>query len=367
MKKMKKPGAIMCILAIITGLLSSTPVMAYDVTTAKADRDSANNYIKAAKDAYYSTASNKYTTMITNLTSASAIVPYRTDLYHLTANCYLGQIMPFSNYGDKLLNLYDKILQIQPRDKKALFMTAWINHYKLENLNIGVGYTKSNYVAPYIERLKSVDSDLAARLVDLLNYSEQQWVDPVTGKINTGKITPTTLTPDEITAYQAKGNKVCIYTLGNALNANGSCSPDMIGRLDKTVEIANQLPDSKIIVSGGNPKVGTDEGTEMKKYLIKQGIDENRIMEESHAKTTIDNTLYSLQQIDKAGCKDVILITADYHCRRGLYCAKSMIAYKGYDFSLKGIASPFNKDADPLSWVYMSGPPCYFDYDIIFN
>lgn len=92
-------------------------------------------------------------------------------------------------------------------------------------------------------------------------------------------------------------------------------------RLDKAVEYLNENPRTKCIVSGGkgsNEPCSEAEG--MEKYLIRQGIPEERILKEKKSTTTAENIQYSKKFIKSK--ESVGIVTNNFHMFRALQIAK---------------------------------------------
>lgn len=88
-------------------------------------------------------------------------------------------------------------------------------------------------------------------------------------------------------------------TLGNRLNDDGSITDIMRKRLDLTKEFNKQYHPDVIICSGGlaNPKAGYTEAQVMKRILVEEGLDKDKILEENDSMTTKENAIYSLKLI----------------------------------------------------------------------
>ena len=98
-------------------------------------------------------------------------------------------------------------------------------------------------------------------------------------------------------------------------------------RLDKGLQKLRNFPNLIVIVSGGQGYGEIiPEALAMKNYLIKNGIEQNRILIEDKATSTMENFKYSKiileylrynKNIDK-----VLVITSDFHMWRSIFLAK---------------------------------------------
>lgn len=91
--------------------------------------------------------------------------------------------------------------------------------------------------------------------------------------------------------------------------------------------------DAPIIVSGGQgPDELVTEAYAMSVYLVKKGIDKERLILEDQSTSTQENLLFSSKYIpnDK---KDIIIVTSDYHMFRAKMLAKRL------NFNVQGISA----------------------------
>ena len=128
-------------------------------------------------------------------------------------------------------------------------------------------------------------------------------------------------------------DSLAIVVLGFALNSDGTMKDELIGRLQVGLASAEKYPNSYIVVTGGgtaanNPNV--TEGGLMGEWLLEQGLDEDRLIVENAAPTTVGNALntYNLLVNDYPQVESVCLITSDYHVPRGclLFNSKFILA-----------------------------------------
>ena len=120
-----------------------------------------------------------------------------------------------------------------------------------------------------------------------------------------------------------KYDKDYVIILGSKINDDGTLTPLLKSRVDKAIEFAkNQFEKTKksiyYVPSGGK---GNDEcmaeGTAIKNYLLKQGIDKEFILVEDKSTSTIENMKYSKELIYKHNKNPKISFsTTNYHVFR---------------------------------------------------
>lgn len=106
-----------------------------------------------------------------------------------------------------------------------------------------------------------------------------------------------------------------ILILGGPLNGDKP-SPLLFERVKKGAELAKEMPEAKIVVSGGikDDKQPLSEAEIMKNALLELGIDDSRIILEDKAKTTLQNFIYTDKLIGKGS--DVAFVTNEFHIWR---------------------------------------------------
>ncbi|WP_315080855.1 YdcF family protein [uncultured Clostridium sp.] len=126
-----------------------------------------------------------------------------------------------------------------------------------------------------------------------------------------------------------KENTDYIVVLGAGLNNGSQLSYILKSRLDSALQCINEFNNnSYIVVSGGK---GNDEriseAEAMKKYLIEEGISEDKILMENQSKNTYENFKYSKKIIEDHSKKSidnlsVKIVTTDFHGFRSKMLAK---------------------------------------------
>jgi hypothetical protein len=128
-------------------------------------------------------------------------------------------------------------------------------------------------------------------------------------------------------------NSVAIVILGFALNSDGTMKPELIGRLETGLAIAEAYPESYVVVTGGgtaanNPNV--TEGGLMGAWLLEQGLAEERLIIENKAPSTVGNAenTYKILAEEYPQVDSFVMVTSDYHVPRGciLFYSKCLLA-----------------------------------------
>lgn len=117
-------------------------------------------------------------------------------------------------------------------------------------------------------------------------------------------------------------------------------SETLLRRLDEAVEYANRNTTAKIIVTGGMGQ-GEDitEAEAMYKYLVDNGINSERILQESAATSTTENFKFSnkLTGGDLQN-KSAVFITNDFH----IYRANSLAKLQGLSMNHLSAKTPWH-------------------------
>ena len=112
---------------------------------------------------------------------------------------------------------------------------------------------------------------------------------------------------------------------GAGIKKDGTVTKLLADRCDKAIEIYRKDPTSPYLVPSGGQ--GSDEvcseAEAMRKYLVSQGIPEDKILLEDKSKTTMENVTFSKNLIEKRpGRKYTALVTSNYHIYRAMRYAK---------------------------------------------
>ncbi len=149
------------------------------------------------------------------------------------------------------------------------------------------------------------------------------------------------LTP-EVVGIDDKAEHVIL--LGGGIDKDGNLPKSVISRVEKTAEYLNANPESICVVTGGKLAwLPFAEGPELKRQLVKRGVDADRILVEDKALDTIQNFQFSckiLAEYKGVSVKEILetptaVVTSRFHLRR----AERLASRMGFT-NIKGIPSP---------------------------
>lgn len=165
---------------------------------------------------------------------------------------------------------------------------------------------------------------------------------------------------DGFTDYS--GNADVAIILGNQVNADGSLSPWLRGRVDKALELYQQKRVKKIYASGGiskNDDGNYPEGDAMKNYLVKAGVPEDDVIADNNGANTYLTARDFLAYNQTQHWSTAIVVTQFYHITRSKYILHKLGFEQAY-----GVASTrygWNDIAGTLREV-----PAFYKYMLVY-
>lgn len=125
-----------------------------------------------------------------------------------------------------------------------------------------------------------------------------------------------------------------IVILGAGLHGDVP-SLTLLQRLRRGVELAELQPETKIVVSGGQgPGETVTEASAMKKYLVNNGVNADRIIMEEKSTSTLENLVFTknvIRQTDEREALAITIITSDFHMFRSKHLAEK-VGFKAYGY-----------------------------------
>ena len=160
-------------------------------------------------------------------------------------------------------------------------------------------------VEGYMAELAEVDEDKAELWQDIFDYWDYANNELV---VNEGML------PDDL----PKDDSLAIVILGFELNDDGTMQEELIGRLNVALNCAKQYPNAFVVCTGGGTAKNNKNVTEanlMAKWLIENGLDENRIIIENKSMTTLENARFTYKILleDYPQVNRIALVTSSYH------------------------------------------------------
>ncbi|MFY0542955.1 YdcF family protein [Brevibacillus sp. H7] len=140
--------------------------------------------------------------------------------------------------------------------------------------------------------------------------------------------------------------------LGAAVWGEGP-SPGLRERLDQALALYQRGFVPYLLVTGGVGEGKTiSEAAVMQRYLMEQGVPEERILLENEARDTYQNLKYSKQLMEKHELQSALIVTHGYHLARALEMAKSL-GITAYPVAVKShvLKIPYYKTREVLAYT----------------
>ena len=199
--------------------------------------------------------------------------------------------------------------------------------YSEGDFNEHNGWTASSITADVdiqrcLTELKELNPELGEAFTNIMDY----WIYADTTMPIYSDFLPDGLPTD---------NSLCIVTLGYQLDqTTGEMQQELIDRLIVTLNSATKYPNAYIVVTGGGTSPADPsktEGEEMAKWLIANGVDENRIIVENKAPTTVGNATNTFRLLkEKPEVKSIAMISSASHIQRAVAIFQAVFQLEAY-------------------------------------
>lgn len=108
--------------------------------------------------------------------------------------------------------------------------------------------------------------------------------------------------------------------LGNKVERDGTPSPRLRARLEKTLKLYQAGYFPRVIVSGGVGQEGFDEAWIMRDYLAARGVPPERIIVDSAGVTTFESGRFARQLAAREQIRSVFAVSQYFHLPRTRLC-----------------------------------------------
>ena len=123
-----------------------------------------------------------------------------------------------------------------------------------------------------------------------------------------------------LTAAQAPARDVAII-FGAEMYPSGRPSPYLRARLDLGAELYRDGLAKVLVVSGDNAPEHNRETTNMKRYLVDQGVPAERVVEDEHGLDTYDTCVRAREVF---GVTEALLVSQRYHLHRAVATCRAV-------------------------------------------
>ena len=142
---------------------------------------------------------------------------------------------------------------------------------------------------------------------------------------------------DELNAIDSEYD--CILVLGCGIRPDGSPTPRLKDRLTVALNTFNGGYSKLLFVTGDSKETDYMETESMKRFLIKNGVNEDNIICDGYGLSTYES-IWRAKNI--YGFKKILIVTQEYHLYRSLYIANKMgLTAIGINADLRTYSSQF--------------------------
>ena len=115
-----------------------------------------------------------------------------------------------------------------------------------------------------------------------------------------------------------------IVVLGCGVYADGSLSPLLTYRMEKTLEMYEAGASDYIYVTGDHRQGEYDEPDHMAEWLIKKGVPKSALIMDYDGYSTYESLLHVKETGGKEELRNILIVTQEYHEYRALYIGEKM-------------------------------------------
>lgn len=112
------------------------------------------------------------------------------------------------------------------------------------------------------------------------------------------------------------GHADLVVVPGNTVNADGTLSPRLKGRLEAAIAAQKASGAAFIFVSGGVGREGVDEAVAMKGYLVSRGVPAEQVIQDSQGLNSAATAEHAAAVMRERGLKAAMVATQYFHVPR---------------------------------------------------
>jgi uncharacterized SAM-binding protein YcdF (DUF218 family) len=102
------------------------------------------------------------------------------------------------------------------------------------------------------------------------------------------------------------------------MSGSGVLTEDSLSRIVTAARLERKLKVPVLVSGGAVFKDTKPEARIMKRYLVDLGVPEDRIIEESKSRDTLENARYTRDICTRRGYRKIVLVTSAYHMKRAV-------------------------------------------------
>lgn len=231
-----------------------------------------------------------------------------------------GEVLALFDDNQAAIEVFESILQKDPHNVYALTMIL---------IQLSIVRRNKEEIAEYFTTLKAVSPKIHSKVKEVLEFIEKNKTNFAVQKITK---------PLDL---------ICVF--GYFLNEDGSMPVQLEKRLKKVCELVELYPNAKILLSGGAVQNKYVEALEMKKYLVKAGIPEEKLAALEKAKDTVGNIQEFMEYISTREFKAICVVTSIEHLPRAWMSLCAGLKRWNYKAQVFGAAPKEKIDPETLA------------------
>lgn len=231
-----------------------------------------------------------------------------------------GEVLALFDDNQAAIEVFEMILQKDRHNVYALTMIL---------IQLSIVRRNKEEIAEYFTTLNTVAPKIYSKVKEVLEFIEKNKTN-----FDVQKITE----PLDL---------FCVF--GYFLNEDGSMPVQLEKRLKKVCELMELYPNAKALLSGGAVQNKYVEAFEMKKYLVEEGIPEEKLVVLEKARDTVGNIQEFVEYISTGEFKAICAVTSIEHLPRAWMSLYAGLKRWNYETQVFGAAPKEEIDSEILA------------------